>query len=80
MINIETDFWSANEAFEYLYKKISKHGGNFAGTKALFNVGFTLLEPRARRITNEMRNWKEDYAEAEWQWYLSGDRLSLIHI
>ena len=74
MINIETDFWSANEAFEYLYKKISKHGGNFAGTKALFNVGFTLLEPRARRITSDMRNWKEDYAEAEWKWYLSENR------
>ena len=74
MINIETDFWSANEAFEYLYKKISKHGGNFAGTKALFNVGFTLLEPRARMITSEIRNWKEDYAEAEWKWYLSENR------
>ena len=74
MINIETDFWSANEAFEYLYKKISKHGGNFAGTKALFNVGFTLLEPRARMITSDMRNWKEDYAEAEWKWYLSENR------
>jgi len=74
MINIETDFWSANEAFEYLYKKISKHGGNFAGTKALFNVGFTLLEPRARMITSDIRNWKEDYAEAEWKWYLSENR------
>ena len=39
-----------------------------------FNIGFTLIEPRARRITNEKRKWKEDYAEAEWQWYLSGDR------
>jgi len=74
MINIETDFWSANEAFEYLYKKISKHGGNFAGTKALFNIGFTLLEPRARMITSDIRNWKEDYAEAEWKWYLSENR------
>ena len=74
MTNIETSFWSANEAFEYFYKTISKYGGDFADTKTLFNIGFTLLEPRARRITNKMRNWKEDYAEAEWQWYLSGDR------
>ena len=74
MINIETSFWSANEAFEYFYKTISREGCNFADTKALFNIGFTLIEPRARRITNETRNWKEDYAEAEWQWYLSGDR------
>ena len=74
MINIETSFWSANEAFEYFYKTISREGCNFADTKALFNIGFTLIEPRARRITNETRNWKEDYAEAEWQWYLSGDK------
>ena len=73
MINIETSFWSANEAFEYFYKTISREGVDFASTKTLFNIGFTLVEPRARRITNEMRNWKEDYAEAEWQWYLSGD-------
>jgi len=74
MTKIETSFWSANEAFEYFYKTISKRGGDFADTKTLFNVGFTLLEPRARRITSKMRNWKEDYAEAEWQWYLSGDK------
>ena len=74
MINIETSFWSANEAFEYFYKTISKEGIDFADTKTLFNIGFTILEPRARRITSKMRNWKEDYAEAEWKWYLSEDR------
>ena len=74
MTNIETSFWSANEAFEYFYKTISKEGRDFADTKALFNIGFTILEPRARRITSKMRNWKEDYAEAEWKWYLSEDR------
>ena len=74
MTNIETSFWSANEAFEYFYKTISREGRDFADTKALFNIGFTILEPRARRITSKMRNWKEDYAEAEWKWYLSEDR------
>ena len=74
MTNIKTSFWSANEAFEYFNKVIRKDGKDFADTKALFNVGFTILEPRARRITNEDRGWKEEYAEAEWQWYLSGDR------
>ena len=74
MTNIETSFWSANEAFEYFYKTINKEGISFADTKALFNIGFTLIEPRARRITSKMRNWKEDYAEAEWKWYLSEDR------
>ena len=74
MTNIKTSFWSANEAFEYFNKAIRKDGKDFADTKALFNIGFTILEPRARRITNEDRGWKEEYAEAEWQWYLSGDR------
>ena len=74
MTNIKTSFWSANEAFEYFNKVIRKDGKDFADTKALFNIGFTILEPRARRITNEDRGWKEEYAEAEWQWYLSGDR------
>jgi len=74
MINMKTSFWSANEAFEYFYKTISREGVDFADTKALFNIGFTLIEPIARRITDKKRNWKEDYAEAEWKWYLSEDR------
>ena len=74
MTNIKASFWSANEAFEYFNKVIRKDGKDFADTKALFNIGFTILEPRARRITNKDRGWKEEYAEAEWLWYLSGDR------
>ena len=74
MTNIRNSFWNADEAFVYLYDKISKHGIRFADTKALFNVGFTLMRPEQRIITDEKRNWKLNYAEAEWQWYLSGDR------
>ena len=40
----------------------------------MFNQGFTILNPLDRIITNEARNLNVDYAEAEWQWYLSGDR------
>ena len=32
-----------------------------------------MTDPMDNKITNRERNWKEDYAEAEWQWYLSGD-------
>ena len=39
----------------------------------MFNVGFTLEKPLENYIFNKERNWKPDYAEAEWQWYLSGD-------
>ena len=74
MIKIQTEFWNANEAFEYFYKAISKHGVKFADTRALFNIGFTLHKPNIRAIVDSKREWKIDYAEAEWQWYLSGDR------
>ena len=73
MTNIETDFYNANEAFEYFYKTISKHGRKFADTRALFNIGFTIHRPLMNTISDEKRNWNLDYAKAEWKWYLSGD-------
>ena len=74
MINIETEFYNANEAFEYFYKTISKHGRKFADTRALFNVGFTIHKPKLSYIRANYRNWNFDYAKAEWEWYLSGDK------
>ena len=65
---------NSNEAYEYLHDKIIQEGVDFADTKALFNVGFYITDPRDRKIINKERAWKEDYAEAEWQWYLSEDR------
>ena len=67
-------FRNANEAYEYLHDRILQDGIDFADTKALFNVGFYITDPKDRKIINRERNWKENYAEAEWQWYLSGDR------
>jgi thymidylate synthase len=66
-------FRNANTAYEYLHNRIIRDGVDFADTKALFNVGFYMTDPMDNKITNRERNWKEDYAEAEWQWYLSGD-------
>ena len=37
-------FRNANEAYEYLHDKIIQEGIDFAGTKALFNVGFYITE------------------------------------
>ena len=68
-----TTFRNANEAYEYLHDKIIQEGIDFGDTKALFNVGFYMTDPKDRKIINKEREWKEDYAEAEWQWYLSGD-------
>jgi len=67
-------FRNANEAYEYLHDQILQYGVDFAGTKALFNVGFYITDSQDNKIINRERNWKLDYAEAEWQWYLSGDR------
>ena len=67
-------FRNANEAYEYLHDRIIQDGVDFAGTKALFNVGFYITNPQDNKIINKERDWKLDYAEAEWQWYLSGDR------
>ena len=66
-------FRNANEAYEYLHDRILQDGVEFAGTKALFNVGFYITDSQDNKIVNKERNWKQEYAEAEWQWYLSGD-------
>ena len=67
-------FKNADKAFNYYKKQILDYGIDFDDTQALFNVGFTIVKPMDNQINCKQRNWKQDYAEAEWQWYLSGDR------
>tara|TARA_A100001515_G_scaffold65671_1_gene52015 strand:- start:3 stop:677 length:675 start_codon:yes stop_codon:yes gene_type:complete len=69
-------FETANDAFHSLYWRIVRDGVDFAGTKALFNAGFYITNPALNDIKDSKikRNWSVEYAEAEWQWYLSGDR------
>ena len=43
-----TTFRNANEAYEYLHNKILLEGVPFDDTKALFNVGFTIKEPKVK--------------------------------
>jgi len=66
-------FRNANEAYEYLHDQILQNGVDFGDTKALFNVGFYMTDPKDRKITNRERKWNKEYAEAEWDWYLTGD-------
>ena len=66
-------FRNANEVYEYVHDQILQYGVSFGDTKALFNVGFYITDPKDRKIINRERKWSEEYAEAEWQWYLSGD-------
>jgi len=73
MLKLETEFYNANDAFEYFYKTISKHGRKFADTRALFNVGFTIHKPQLNIISDKKRGWNLEYAEAEWEWYMTSD-------
>ena len=70
---MRNEFNTANEAFEYFYNKVSAEGVEFSGTRALFNVGFTIHNPLQNAIHSGYRKWSSTYAEREWQWYLSGD-------
>ena len=67
-------FYNADSAFSYFLNEIRRNGIEFGDTKALFNVGFTMEHPRDMMILNREREWNREYAEAEWKWYLSGDR------
>jgi thymidylate synthase len=73
MKNMKTNFKNASEAFDYFNHKIKTDGVKFDDTIALFNVGFTMEYPKNVSIASEERNFHITYAEAEWQWYLSGD-------
>ena len=68
------DFKNAEKAFDFYYNAIESNGVDFDGTKALFNIGFYINNPADNHIHTPYRNWNIDYAEAEWEWYLSGDR------
>jgi thymidylate synthase len=70
----EYKFKNASEAFDFYYGVIPYNGHRFDNTKAMFNQGFTIENPLDRMIHNEARNFNVEYAEAEWQWYLSADR------
>jgi thymidylate synthase len=65
---------NATEAFELLFSDINANGESFAGTKAKFNVSFTLQDVSNKTVTTPQRKFNEDYAEYEWNWYLKGDR------
>ena len=72
-IMTKTKFQTASDAFNYFFPKIMWDGVVFDNTRALFNVGFYIEKPTYNHILAEHRKWNDEYAEAEWQWYLSGD-------
>lgn len=72
-MNLQTIFNTAQEAFEYHFYLINRVGLESAGTKAFYNVGFTIKNPMNNKINTLWRNWKLDYAKTEWDWYLSAN-------
>ena len=66
-------FNRSQEAFEFYYDLISRTGINFDNTKALFNIGFNILNPLENNIKTKWRNFSNKYAKREWDWYLSGN-------
>lgn len=68
-------YLNAQAAFEDYYNVIMASGIDTpVGTKALYNEGFYILRPEDNIINTPWRKWKKDYADAEWDWYLSGNR------
>ena len=68
-------FTNAQEAFEFYFNEINTYGVRTnIGTRAFYNEGFCILDPRDRIIKTEWRQWSNKYAEREWQWYLSRNR------
>lgn len=66
---------NAQEAFEDLYDRIMLNGiDTNIGTKAIYNIGFTICCPKNNHIDTPWRKWNPKYAEREWQWYLSQNR------
>lgn len=66
-------FENANHAFTYFCDEIMRNGEDTKYTRKLRNVGFTIKRPLDNKIDAVGRNWKEDYAATEWDWYVSAD-------
>ena len=70
---MKNTFHNADEAYEALLNEVVTNGIDFDNTQAIFNCGFYILNPEDNHIKNKQRNWSLEYAEAEWQRYMSGD-------
>lgn len=67
-------FKNANDAFCYYFYYIRDNGISIQNTKAILNEGFYIDNPMDNNIIANWRRWKKDYAEYEWNWYLSENR------
>jgi thymidylate synthase len=72
----QSHFANAQNAFLVIHDAILKQGiaQKNHGTKALLNVGFYIENPLQRDINIDWRKWSKNYAEREWEWYMSENR------
>ena len=70
----QNKFKSANNAFEYYYYLINHLGKVISNTKTIHNVGFLIEDPMDNNIKTPWRKFNKDYAEYEFNWYLSKNR------
>jgi len=67
-------FDNAEKAFEYYYFLINHLGLKVGNTKMLHNVGFEISNPVDNDIKTPWRKFNKQYAEYEFNWYLSKNR------
>jgi thymidylate synthase len=67
-------FDNAEKAFEYYYFLINHLGLKVGNTKMLHNVGFEISNPVDNDIKTPWRKFNNQYAEYEFNWYLSKSR------
>lgn len=70
-------FRNSTNAFETLYELIMTYGERFSGTKAMLNASFEVTNVLDREIKTPERNFKTEYADYEYQWYVEGNRDAL---
>lgn len=66
-------YYNAEQAFKHIYNMLNEHGEDLDNTKVIYNIGFYIQNPMLNDINIEGRKWNKDYAEFEWQWYLSAN-------
>jgi thymidylate synthase len=71
---LHISFNNAQAAFEHLYDFILNHGRKEKNTLSVPSVGFFIENPMDNHINTPWRKWNPNYALAEWDWYLSGNR------
>lgn len=68
------NYATSDSAFQQMYDYIMESGDEKNGTKYMRNISFTIHNPGEKKIKTAWRKWSKEYAELEWNWYLSGNR------